>query len=353
MVINSVEYMSIMKEHYDLSDPYTRDKVILCTEAQKQTNIESLANRLYQHIRSHVDEIDFGTIPMSKGDITKIDNYENLIDCIDTIKKLIVEYGENTELVDCVATAIDNIQKRKRTFEKAFNLNIDFPMMIYNMMTLSCVSSVSILITTCVEYIKNGDDTIKTAFDKAAYHKSKDHVLFQSLRQFNMECQRIQLDKFMDGCIRTNMTKLKEAYEENPDQIFLLKEDAIGSVLLFLKYIVSAKWVFDSLFFMIRRAVYYYYYKRQQIADYWTIQADFLQMNAENLKYREEFENDDERRKKIYDKQMKWVERFRKIANRFMLEDKKAQKQANDQAEREDRQRDTYDDSGESDGGMF
>ena len=159
-MIFSEEYMSVVKEYFDLSDPYTRDNVILCTEAQKETVLESLANKLYQHIRSHVDDIDFGTIPMSKGNITKIERYTELIDCINTIKQLISEYGEDTELVDVVATAIDNIQKRQRVFEKAFTLNIDFPIMMYNTMTLSCVSAVSVLIATCVEYVKDGNTTI-------------------------------------------------------------------------------------------------------------------------------------------------------------------------------------------------
>ena len=351
-MIFSEEYMSVVKEYFDLSDPYTRDNVILCTEAQKETVLESLANKLYQHIRSHVDDIDFGTIPMSKGNITKIERYTELIDCINTIKQLISEYGEDTELVDVVATAIDNIQKRQRVFEKAFTLNIDFPIMMYNTMTLSCVSAVSVLIATCVEYVKDGNTTIKASFDKSAYYKSKDHVLFHSLRQFNAECTRTNLDKFMDGCIRVNATKLAEAYNENPDQRFYIEEASIGTVLSVIRYVVSLKWVFGFLFNTIRRLVYYYFYFRQNTSDYWALQADFLQMNAENLKYREEFQDDDKRREEIYNKQMKWVERFRKISNAFMIGDKKAQKKAEDQADDEDRRRDKYPEKDDN-GGMF
>lgn len=349
----STEYMSIVKEYFDLSDPYTRNKVILCTEADKQTVLENLANKLYIHIRNHVDNIDFGTIPLSKGDITKIDNFEQLIDCLDTINKLILEYGEKPELVDVVATAINNIQTRKRIFEKAFTLHIDFPMMMYNTTVLSCVSSVSLLIATCVEYTKNGTDSIQTSFDKTAYYKSMNHVLFKSLRQFNTECSRGKLDKFMEGCIAVNMTKLKEAYDANSNERIYIEEAAIGYILRIIKNVVSLKWVFEILFNMIRRAVYYHYYRRQKLADYWNLQADYLQMNAENLKYREGIGDDEERLKKIYSAQMKWVERFRKIANKFMIEDKKAQKEANDQSDREDRQKDKYPDEDNDDGGMF
>lgn len=349
---NDLEYMSIVREYFDLSDFYTRDKVVLCTESDKQSVIESLANKLYVHIRDHVDQIDFGTIPLSKGDITRIENYENLIDCLNVIKQLISEYGEKPELVDIVYTAVNNIQKRKRIFEKAFNLHIEFPMMIYNTMTLSCVTSVSLLIATCVEYIKDGKGNIKTSFNKTAYYKSMNHVLFKSLRQFNNECNGNQLDKFMEGCITTNMTRLKEAYNADQTSLLYLQESNIGLVLTALKYVISFRWVFSTIFNMIRRAVYYYYYKRQSIADYWTMQADFLQMNAENLQYRDGFE-DENKRKEVYDKQMKYVEKFRKIANKFMIDDKKAQKQSDDQANREDRDRNKYPDNDDKDGDMF
>lgn len=41
-------------------------------------------------------------------------------------------------------------------------------------------------------------------------------------------------------------------------------------------------------------------------------------------------------RKKVYDKQMKWVQRFRDISNKFMIKDTKAQKDTEKQKE-EDR----------------
>lgn len=348
------EYLSIMNEYYDLSDPYTNNKIILCTEAEKETNLENLANRLYMHIRDHTADIDFGTIPKSKGDITKIDNFDNLIDCINNLRDLIAEYGEKTDLVDTVSTAVDNIINRKAIFEKAFNLNIDFPILIYNTMTLSCVSSISILISTCVEYVKNKDESIHSALDKAKYRDTKNHVLFKSLYHFNNECMGRNLDTFMNGCIKANLTRIKEAYDQDPKyfDVMYLEESGLGFVIHALKYAISMKWIFDSLLYMIRRSIYYYYYQRQKVADYFTIQADYLQLNAENLKYREDLDHDEKKREEIKRKQLVWVDRFRKIANFMMLKDKKSQKSADEQANREDREREKYPNNND-DGDMF
>lgn len=373
MVISSNDYISIISEHFDLSDYETRKSVICCDEDAKETVILHLTNKLYNNIKDNVDDIDFGTIPLSKGDITKIEGYENLIGCINTISTLIKEYNQPTTVVDTVSTAIDNLQKRKRLWEKSFAMNIEIPMIIYNTMTLSCVSSISLLINTCIEYIKNRDGSIQVAFDKAAYTKSKNHVLFKSLIDFNAGCANGQMDKFVDNNIKANLTRIKESFEDNNGEYSIMQEFNFGGIdmdkvkdvaksasdlldeknkqrLLITTGIIGAiylglniKWILQHILYMIRRTVYYFMFMKQSVADYFTSQADFLQINAENLKYRDRFE-DEEERKKIYDKQMKWVERFRKIANAFMIKDKKAQSDA-ERKEKEDSKPSTYDDT--------
>ena len=77
-MITNADYMQIVSEAYDLSDPYIKKKVIFCNEAKRQENIENIVGRLYTHIKNDVTGIDFGTIPRSKGIITKIDNYNGL-----------------------------------------------------------------------------------------------------------------------------------------------------------------------------------------------------------------------------------------------------------------------------------
>ena len=87
------------------------------------------------------------------------------------------------------------------------------------------------------------------------------------------------------------------------------------------------------------------------LSDWFEIQANFLQINAENLKYRDDPKGDDHK-KKVYDAQMKWVDRFKKIANKLALTDSKARKETDDNERNESHQRD--DDGGSNDdGGLF
>ena len=64
-----------MNEHFDIYDNRTRNILLAVNEADQDGVMKSLADKLYSHIVEKVDDIDFGTIPLSKGDITKIDNY--------------------------------------------------------------------------------------------------------------------------------------------------------------------------------------------------------------------------------------------------------------------------------------
>ena len=61
---------------------------------------------------------------------------------------------------------------------------------------------------------------------------------------------------------------------------------------------------------------------------------------------------DDEKREKVKDRQMKYVARFRKWANLFMIKDKKARNDA-DKQQKEDNKPSKYEDEDDDDGGLF
>ena len=371
------DYIQMVSEAYDLSDPYTKKMVLYCNEAQRMTNIEHLTNRLYNHIKAQTDKIDFGSIPASKGDITKIQNYQNLIDCIDIMHKMLIEYGEKTDLVDSITTAMDNIQKRQRVFEKAFTLNIDFPKLMYNTIVLSCVSSVSLMIATCVEYVKEGKDSFTMALDKTAYNKSKDHVLFQCINTFNKSCNDGTIDKLFKQCIKSNAVSESTEYIEEgivdnvkaAYNIYRQVNDGIKTAVPssgvlrvaynFAKIVLiagAALAAIKLLLVSIKNALYYFKYFRYRLSDWLSIQADFLQINADNLQYREDRKGSDEHKDKVRQRQYNWVDRLRKLANFVALKDKKAQKDTDDE-DKEDNKPKPYnnedDESEDDDGGLF
>lgn len=334
----SKEYHEIMSENYHLEPYIIRQKLFVFSETKQQSVLENLATSLYKNILDKVDQIDFGTIPKSKGYIEKIDNYDKLIECLNTLNDLIKAYNQPTTLVDIIYSAIDNLKSRSRIFNQAFNLNIQLPIIIYNTTVIGIVSGITLLINTCVEYIKdNKSESIQIAFDKVSYRKSKDHVLFTSLSTFNDACKNNTIDKTVTCAIKNNLKAVKESYE-TPLNEDILSMAALGGLLPIAIVTVIGVFVGLPIFiklvlYTIRNIAYYYFNMSQSISDYFAAQAEFLQVNAENLKYREQFKDNEAMRKKVYDKQMKWVQRFRDISNKFMIKDTKAQKDTEKQKE--------------------
>ena len=381
-MISTAEYLSVINEVYDLSDDDLRKQLIFCNEAQKLSNVEHILNNLYNHIISNTTEIDFGTIPKSKGNITKIENFQQLIDCIDNIHKLILEYKDDTIIVDQISTAIDNLQQRQRVFEKAFMMNIEFPVFMYNYTALSVVSCTSLLISTCIEYVKNGHGSFDEAFDKASYVKTKDHVLYKGIVSFNKMCQDKSLDKIMNACIKNNAVaesavicekfnlakgvgKIATGMAVGKDIITSAtkgsgvtaaiiktasKAGTFGKIISFVGVGIASVIL---LLMAIKQGLYYYKWGRMKFSDWLAVQANYLQINAENLKYREDRKGSDEHKEKVYNRQMKWVERFKKWSNFFMLKDKKAQKDAKDEDEQDRKRKPNSDQNDTDDGGLF
>lgn len=380
-MITNADYMQIVSEAYDLSDPYIKKKVIFCNEAKRQENIENIVGRLYTHIKNDVTGIDFGTIPRSKGIITKIDNYNGLIDCINSIHDLVKSYNQPTKSVDELTTAINNIKNRERVFTKAFTLNIEFPIMLYNMTVTAIVSATSLLMSSSVEFIKNGHDSFTTSLDKVGYVKSKDHLMIEYVSQFNRNCANGTIDKLVNSCIKNNITNTNEstivddqnAKSINEDNIFFDKEGkpkiattVVAAVMgggakyiapalmsspigIFITAVIGAGITAVLFLFLFRKVAFFVLKTRMDISDWFEIQANYLQINAENLKYRDDPKGDDHK-KKVYDAQMKWVDRFKKIANKLALTDSKARKETDDNEWNESHQ---HEDDESDNGGLF
>lgn len=384
-MITGAEYMQLVSEAYDLSDYYTKKNVLFCNEAKRQANIENIVGRLYGHIKNDVTGIDFGTIPRSKGVITKVENYASIVDCINSIHDLVKSYNEPTKPVDELSTAISNIHDRERLFTKAFTLNIEFPIMLYNMTVMSIITSTSLLISSSVEFIKNGHDSFSVALDKTGYIKSRDNLTLEYINQFNRNCANGTIDKLINGCIKSNITSTGESatginedgifidYDENGNKTFtdftkaivgaatgagagplLTSLAAAGPIGAFIAVVVGAGMSAILFIWLLRKVAFFTLKTRMDVSDWFELQANYLQINAENLKYRED-EKGDDHKKKVYDRQIKWVDRFRKIANAIALKNSKATRETEQNEKEESKHR--YDEDDQTtygdDGGLF
>lgn len=337
---------NIINECFDITDSKTRKTLLSLNEAEQNKVLISLSNKLYGFIIDKVTDIDYGQIPCSKGDITKIPNYMDMVECLNTIRDLIIQYNQSTDSVDIVIKAIDNIKDMKELWSRAFGVKCEIATTIYNTYVLSCVSATSLLITASIEFVKSPTSSgFDIAIDKTGVAKSKDKLLLKSLKSLNDSCKKQELQKSVDWMIKSQ-NSLKEFTTVTQESIgvALLVTAGVGVVLAAIPTIILPA---------IYSAVSFLYSTRQTVAEYFEVQAQIIQMNAENLKYNST--KSPEQIKKIQEKQNKIAEKFKKISNKLSVKFNSGEKSASKDSDEVLNKKhkiddlDTNDDNGDND----
>lgn len=301
------EFNKGINEHMNLSDRTTRRTLLSMNEVAQTTLLTSLTSKLYDNIVNKIDDIDYGNIPATKGDVSKLDNYDQVVSCIELMKGILQEYKQDTKPVDEIALALSNVQSRKDLFMRGYRYNSELPMVVYCNIVLAIIGSISYLIASCVEFIKTPkQENFELALDRVAYAKSKDYILFDSLRKFNKACKSGDLDKAMENVLQKKIKNESAAISVGTAAVA-----AIGALLLVVLP-------------LLREIVFLFYYTRMKVSDFFDIQADILQMNAYNIQANHSLTVDKDS-EKVIARQLKLVEKFRKIANFFAIKFKKAE----------------------------
>ena len=320
-IYRSKQFNEAMK-YFDNDDTMTRNILLSVNEADQNVVMTSLANKLYSHITDKVDEIDFGTIPNSKGDITKIDNFDNLLDCVNIISDILQQNHQDTSSVEVVSLAIQNMTDRTDMFEKAYKLNVEMPIIIYNTIALSIVSSVSYLISSCIEFVKLPEDKgFDIAMDRASALKVKEAILFADLKKFNKMCGDGSFDKAMDFVMKQNANNFvgTGAFTIGASSVVV----ALGILLLIIP--------------VIRELIFFFYYSKAKVSEYFDAQSSLLLINAYNIE--NNLTREPKKKKQIADKQRKIADTFKKISNALKVNLKTGEKKAVDETEKLDKQK--------------
>jgi hypothetical protein len=378
-------YQELFRENFDISDEATRKCIVNLEDGEQEQLLTALSSKLYDMIVAKVDHIDFGTIPKSRGDISKVDGIENTEECLKIIRQLVMEYREDPTCVDTVITAIQNIKDRKGLFVKSFALNVELPMLLYNTTVLAIEQSVSFLIAVCIVYIKDPDiQGMNAALDKAAYNNAMSNLLFEQLTLFNNGCRSKEIDNLIEELIK-NGGRIKEcgegygsdycppqaavqqpndtasdyydslaaggdvdsSYEpingSNEEEIEpedeleeagLLQELGIaGGIVLgalatpgvIALTIKGIKALFKIVIPFLRNLVYFFISKRDKFAEDLAIQARFIEANAYKLQYSTNSNLDDDEKGKVIQKQLKIAKRLQAMSNKIAVKNKRAE----------------------------
>ena len=311
------QYNTLVKEHFDINDRETLKILTSINEADQNQVMGNLATKLYDAIVKKVTDIDFGQIPASRGDITKIPNYLDMVSCLTTIRDMMVETKQSTATPDIIFLAIENMKKYQKIWEKGFVLDNEVTIVFYNTITLSIVSAISLLTSATVEFVKNPQsDVIDIELAKVANHKTKDNLLFTNLDKFNKSCRKGDIEKIFNDLLRTQR-QLKEG---------TIVKESISAVLFTGAMVLGLLNVVIPILHQLTNALYCL---RQNVAEYLAGEADVIRLNAEKVQYNRS--KTPEQKKKIIARQHKIADHFKKWSNKLMIKANKADAEAKKQ----------------------
>lgn len=298
-------YNKAITEYFNMTDRKTTKVLTRLNEAGQNTVLMNLTSKLYDKIVSKCDDIDYGEIPATKGDITKLSKYNDMKETISIMHDILKEYNQDTGPVDELSVALSNVEARKDLFERAYRYNSELPIAMYCNVVLGIITGISYMIATSIEFIKDpGTESFRIALDKMSYAKTKDHMIYSTLKSFNKTCANKDFDRAMEAVLK--------ASTKNFTGSVVLGGIAIGILGVILVLIP-----------VLRELIFLFYYTRMRISDFFDIQADLLQANAYALESNTTLNKTEQ--KKVMEKQLKTVEHFRKISNAFAIEIKKAE----------------------------
>lgn len=316
------QYNALVKEHFDITDRETRKVLVTIDEADQNQVMGNLAAKLYDAIVKKVTDIDFGQIPASKGDITKIPNYLDMVSCLTTIRDMMVESKQSTGSADIIFLAIENMKKYQKIWEKGYFLENEMTIVFYNTIALSIVSAISLLTSATIEFIKNPQsDVIDIELAKVANHKTKDNLLFKNLDKFNKACRKGDIEKVFNEVLKAQR-QLKEG---------AIVKESISAILFTGAMILGLLTTVIPILHQLTNALYCL---RQNVAEYLAGEADVIRLNAEKVQYNRA--KTPEQKKKIIARQHKIADHFKKWANKLMIKANKADAEAQRQI-KEDR----------------
>ena len=305
------KYDQLIDERMDIHDDNTLNFVLSLNEAGKSAMLDSLAAKLYELIMDKVADIDYGSIPDSKGDLTQIQNYDTLMEATDTIDKILTEYNQDKAPLTIIKNAIENTIARRDLFGKGFAFNVHLPIVLYNTVAMSIVSSISLLISSTVAFIGDASNgTFQAKFDATAYNKSKDNVLFKDLARYNMTCENGDLDKALDFCMQ------------------MAKKNLLGVETSMVVGTMALVGLSLNIIPILRELVFFYYNAKQSLSDYFEVQSELIRINSEYVKNNTISNKTDKERREIAKKQAKVADAFNKLAIATRVDCQKASDKA-------------------------
>lgn len=327
-------FSEAVQKYMDFHDIETNNKLHSLDEAEQNAFLVSLTNKLYRLMISKVDEIEYGDIPNTKGDITKLPKYKDIRKTLEVLRTIFKQYRENEKPILEIENALSYVESYQDIFMSCYAGKIELGIMIYNNICLAIIASISYMISVCIEYIKSTkNDGMEVVLKKNKISKVKESLLYESLVKFNDSSRKGDIENALRPLIKSKVKNLA----------------AIAPILF---GIVSVIGLILGCISMLKDIVYFFYAARLRISQYFDVQAGLLEMNAQMLKDSDAETVGDKNR--VIGRQLAIAARFHKIADAIAIDSNNAEKNATSDIKNDNKKYKMDDvDNNDDDGALF
>lgn len=308
-----------------------KSKIQMLTEAEQAVVNDKMIGNLYQSVLKRKN-VDFDNIPYSKGDIQKVDGYNNMISTLDTLKALTKKFGLKIPEIEVVENAIVNLRTYRGTFERGFGLNIDFLKTYYNTLVYACIESTSLILSSYVEYTRTINNV---EFQLKKGKGIQGNLCLDNLKKFNDSVKSGSFIKFANGLLNKDRDNFLGA--------------AIGAAGI-AKSMMTVVAIGASIVPMAREMIYYFYESRMRVSEYLQQQKEFIEMNKFRL---EASSMGAQERNNVLNKQKDVINRLEKMADKIRVNHQVSNKNAVNQLKHDNKEWTLNSVSGNDDGFMF
>jgi len=297
------------------------------SEEEKVNYSKDIVAKIVKSIEDKNYELDNVMINKSKGKIRDVENYSYIKNSLDLLVYMQNSMNEKIPYLDICLSAHQNLIDNEENFNKGYRLNKLIVQILYSDLVLALIQSVSFLIATCVDYIKDPYGNYQA---NVKYNINKNN----KYPTVNLEC----LDKFntmsKNGDLALFFTKIytDKNLQEDVTDVF---EDAllagislVGTIGKVLKAIVS---FIPSIPEILRLMVSAFYFSRVKTSDYLRLQSYYIELNVERMR------NLENPNKKSIQKQEKIMKDLVKLADKIDIDQKVSSKNAKTEIERENK----------------
>lgn len=218
-----------------------------------------LVEALYKDVLSK-GNVDYGKIPLSRGDITKVPYYKVMCDSIESLNKLVGD-NANPDMVR-MNTLHEVLVQERANFEFGFKANVEFIQYVYCALTEALMDLINANIVCYVDYLKETRDIDMDP----KFKKTNDTTVAKSV------------DTFLSLRNKGEWGKLIAYYKKNVTKQFATE---IFSIIAIATFSVVG---FTALIWAIRGLIYTYYYSAVKVDEKARAMSIYLDAVSQNEK---------------------------------------------------------------------